>query len=137
MVEVSEVSFVCPICGESDFQTPHTQYGASLYIEMCVCACHFFGSMNFSQNPLIVSSRQSLSSTSRQQTYLMSMFHHSLYSQHNSRNPYLNKSLIVPQNDNFFKNLFNRKYVKFIIKLMSKNCFLCILSLILSKRYLI
>ena len=47
----------------------------------------------------------------------MSMFHHSLYSQHNSRKPYLNKSLIVPQNDNFFKNLFNRKYVKFIIKL--------------------
>ena len=97
------------------FQTPHTQYGASLYIKMCVCVSghqNRFGPMNFSQNLLIISNRLSLSSTSQQQSYLMSMFHHSLYSQHNSRNPYLNKSLIVPQNSKFFKSLFYKKYVK-------------------------
>ena len=73
------------------FQTPHTQYGASLYIEMCVCACHFFGSMIFCQNPSIVSISQLLSSNRQKQAYLMNMFHHSLYSQYNSRKQYLNK----------------------------------------------
>ena len=53
----------------------------------------------------------------------MSMFHHSLYTHCNSRKPYLNKSIIVAQNGKFFKNLFNKKYVKFIIKLMSKIVF--------------
>ena len=51
------------------------------------------------------------------------MFHHSLYTHCNSRKPYLNKSIIVAQNGKFFKNLFNKKYVKFIIKLMSKIVF--------------
>ena len=46
-----------------------------------------------------------------------------LYSEHDFRKPYLNKSLIVPQNGNFFKNLFNRKYVKFIINQISKIVF--------------
>ena len=53
----------------------------------------------------------------------MSMFHHSLYTHCNSKKPYLNKSTIVSQNGNFFKNLFNKNYVKFIIKLMSKIIF--------------
>ena len=57
-----------------------------------VCSIRF-GPMNFCQNPLIVSISNPLSSTSQLQAYLMSMFHHLLYSQHNSRKPYLNKSL--------------------------------------------
>ena len=51
------------------------------------------------------------------------MFHHSLYTHCNSRKPYLNKSIIVAQNDNFFKNVLNKKYVKFIIKVMPKMFF--------------
>ena len=45
-----------------NFQTPHTTYGASLYIKMCVClfVCvsghlnRFFGSMNFFSNPSLL-----------------------------------------------------------------------------------
>ena len=50
----------------------------------------------------------------------MSMFHHPLCSHYNSRKLYLNKGKIVPQNGNFLKNLFNRKYAKFNINIMSE-----------------
>ena len=53
----------------------------------------------------------------------MNMFHHSLYSQYNPRKPYLNKKLSVAQNGIFFKNVFNRKYVKFNINIMSNIVF--------------
>ena len=46
-------------------ETLHTMYGASLYMKMSVClfVCkhHFFGPMNFCQNPSNVSFSQSLS----------------------------------------------------------------------------
>ena len=51
------------------------------------------------------------------------MFHHSLYSQYNPRKPYLNKKLSVAQNGIFFKNVFNKKYVKFNININSKIVF--------------
>ena len=35
------------------------------------------------------------------QTYLQSMLHHSLYSQHNSIKPYWYKTKFLAQNDNF------------------------------------
>ena len=37
------------------------------------------------------------------------MFHHSLRSQYSSRFPYLNKTLPLLQNGNFFEELINRK----------------------------
>ena len=54
---------------------------------------------------------------------LMIMFHHSLYSHYNSRKPYLNKKRPVAQNGIFFKNVFNRKYFKFNLNIMSKIVF--------------
>ena len=39
--------------------------------------------------------------------YLMNMFHHSLYRQHNSKKMYLNKTQSVAQNS-FFKNVFTK-----------------------------
>ena len=76
------------------FQT----YGASLlYIKMRVCLSfrsleqilNRFGPMNFCQTPLIiVSISKPLYSNSQQEAYLVNMFHHSPYRQHNSKNPY-------------------------------------------------
>ena len=72
-------------------ETPYTMYGAYLYIEMCVCVCvypcHFFGPMNFCQNPAIVSIRQQQLVASITNEYVF----HSLYSQYKSRKRYLNK----------------------------------------------
>ena len=53
----------------------------------------------------------------------MQVFHPSLHSQYNSRKPYLNKKRSIVQNGIFFKNVFNRKYVKFNINIMSKIVF--------------
>ena len=63
----------------------------------------------FCQNPTIVYISQPLSSNSQQQAYLMSMFHHSLYRQHNSKKMYLNKTRLVPQNRFFFSKMYLTK----------------------------
>ena len=54
---------------------------------------------------------------------LMKMFHHSLHSKYNSRKQYLSKNRFIAKNGIFFKNVFNRKYIKFNINTMSKIVF--------------
>ena len=54
---------------------------------------------------------------------LINVFHHSLYSQYNSRKQYLNKKRSVAQNGIFLKNVLNKNYVKFSINQMSKIVF--------------
>ena len=64
----------------------------AVYMSRCVSTHVTFGPMNFCQKPLIFSISKPLSSTCQQQAYLMSRFHHSLYSQYSSRKSYLYKT---------------------------------------------
>ena len=48
------------------------------------------------------------------------MFNNSLYGKYNSKKTYLSKNRFIAENGIFFKNVFNRKYVKFNINIMSK-----------------
>ena len=54
---------------------------------------------------------------------LMKIFHHSLHNKYNSREQYLSKNRFIAKNGIFFKNVFNRKYIKFNINTMSKIVF--------------
>ena len=53
----------------------------------------------------------------------MNTFHHLPYRQHNSKKMFLNETQLVSQNSIFFKNEFNKKYVKFSINIMKKIVF--------------
>ena len=83
-----------------------------VYVCMTLCGRHFFGSMNFCQNPSIVFTSQPLSSNRQQQAYLMNMFHHSLYSQYNQGCLNKEKSLKIKNIPLLFFVAMAKKYVR-------------------------
>ena len=91
---------------------------------MSVCPfdhLNIFGQMNLSQNLSSVSINSSSVVLACRKNILLSMFDHSLYSHYNSRKSHLSKNLPIAKNGFFFKSVFNRKYVKFSMNIISKS----------------